>query len=159
MAADPYECYDAPYGAVGLISDLISVYMVVCLLAGRAPLYPKRSFRPANTGNWGVLCMFWMVVPFIINLINAGRCLGAGRWPLVLIAVGKALLGLIWGSFVLAFVPNPAQMLQSPGSGDAGGSNDTNTEDASVVTGEVGGEVVTRGNRSYREAGVQVGDG
>jgi hypothetical protein len=164
MVPDPYKCYDAPYGAVGLISDLISIYMVVCLLAGRTPLYPKRSFRPANIDFFGLLCFFWITVPFVINLVNAIRCLGAGRWPLGLIAVGKTVLGLIWGSliwgtFVLAAAPDPTQMMQSSGNGDAGGGNDANTEDASVGIAGVGREEVTRGNRSYREAAVQVGDG
>jgi hypothetical protein len=159
MVNDQYKCYDAPYGAVGLISDLISIYMIVCLLVGRTPLYPKRSFRPGNTDFFGLLCFFWITVPFVINLVNAIRCLGAGRWPLGLIAVGKSVLGLIWGWFVLVTAPDPTQTMQSSGNADAGGSSDINTEDASVGTAGVGREEVTTGNPSYREAAVQVGDG
>jgi hypothetical protein len=163
MVPDQYKCYNAPYGAVGLISDLISIYMIVCLLAGRTPLYPKRSLRPPTNDSFGVLCFFWITVPFVINLVNAIRCLAAGRWPLSLIAVGKTGLGLIWGGliwgiFVYVTVPDLTQMMQSSGNGDAGGGNDTNTEDASVGTAGVGREEVTRGNPSYREAAVQAGD-
>ncbi|PMD45955.1 hypothetical protein L207DRAFT_561426 [Hyaloscypha variabilis F] len=128
MVPDQYKCYDAPYGAVGLISDLISIYMII-------------------------------TVPFVINLVNAIRCLGAGRWPLGLIAVGKSVLGLLWGWFVLATAPDPTKTMQSSGNADAGGGNDINTEDASVGTAGVGQEEVITGNPSYREAAVQVGDG
>ncbi|KAJ5455721.1 uncharacterized protein N7458_003985 [Penicillium daleae] len=84
------EAYLVPYGAIGFASDIATLYMVTCLLFGRAPLCPARTI--CNTDLAKFLIGLWIFFIFVLNEYNVEKCWQ--HWELVLINVSNGLMGL-----------------------------------------------------------------
>jgi hypothetical protein len=83
------EAYLVPYGAIAFASDIVTLYMVTCLLFGRAPLCPARRIR--NTGSAKFLIGFWIFNLYVMNKYNVEQCWQ--YWELVLINVSNGVMG------------------------------------------------------------------
>ncbi|KAE9367115.1 hypothetical protein N431DRAFT_429846 [Stipitochalara longipes BDJ] len=160
-ASDPYTCYTAPYGAIGLASDLLSTYIYICLIGGRTPLYPKRTIR--NRTMTFLLLFSSTGLCLVLNIAIAGQCgrPGAAR-QLVWVAIVKCILGPFWGIAVfngaVQHLP-PIQPKKCDGAAGNGEVGDTyiRAEEADL---EAGGVETTRpGASRYQDASVQAGDG
>lgn len=85
------QCYLIPYGVVGVLSDLLSLYIAVCLAMSRRPLYPKRKIRyptPCHYVGAFILILYWSLWKE-----NITQCLD--YWQLFLINCGNAIMGLL----------------------------------------------------------------
>lgn len=85
------QCYLVPYGVIGVLSDLLSLYIAVCLAMSRRPLYPKRKIRhqtACHAAGVFVLISYWSV--WKENIVG---CLP--YWQLILITYGNATMGLL----------------------------------------------------------------
>jgi hypothetical protein len=85
------EAYLVPYGAIAFASDIVTLYMVTCLLFGRAPLCPARRIR--NTGSAKFLIGFWIFNLYVMNKYNVEQCWQ--YWELVLINVSNGVMGAL----------------------------------------------------------------
>ena len=156
-APDPFACYAIPYGIIGFLSDLVSIYMIVCLATSRAPLYPKRLIKHAGTV--GICWPCWVLIPALANGINIHRCSKNGMWPLAMIAAGKIVLGPLFGSGVLVLAAKNTpknKKAQSEAAGGVAGETRAAQRETDLETGRTR---EAAGGRSYWDAAVQVGDG
>lgn len=85
------QCYLIPYGFIGVLSDLLSLYIAVCLAMSRRPLFPKRKIRyttPCHYVGAFILILYWSLWKE-----NITQCLD--YWQLFLINCGNAVMGLL----------------------------------------------------------------
>ncbi|GFF46885.1 hypothetical protein IFM46972_08159 [Aspergillus udagawae] len=85
------EAYLVPYGAIGFASDIVTLYMVTCLLFGRAPLCPARRIRNIRSAKF--LIGFWIFNIYMTNKYNVEQCWQ--YWELVLINVSNGVMGAL----------------------------------------------------------------
>ncbi|GIC92362.1 uncharacterized protein Aud_008828 [Aspergillus udagawae] len=85
------EAYLVPYGAIGFASDIVTLYMVTCLLFGRAPLCPARRIRNIRSAKF--LIGFWIFNIYMMNKYNVEQCWQ--YWELVLINVSNGVMGAL----------------------------------------------------------------
>ena len=157
-ASDLHTCYTAPYGAIGLVSDVLSTYIFMCLVNGRTPLYPKRTIN--NRIMTSLLCVFWFcVLGLVLNIVIAVQCSrpGAAR-QLVWVAIVKCILCPFWGLVVVLAAVKHLSPSQSTKCDSAAGNGEVGdicarAEEADRV------ETTRPGASRYQDASVQTGDG
>jgi hypothetical protein len=87
------ECYLIPYGAIGFVSDILGLYMALCLIFARAPLLPTRKIRHMRVAKYLIFtCNFFVVM---LNYHNIGQCYI--YWQLLLINIGDAVIAILAG--------------------------------------------------------------
>lgn len=94
------QCYLIPYGVVGILHDLLTLYLGVCLALSRTPLYPTRKLRYRSAVGFTGWCM--VVNYFMLYKENVEKCIH--YWQLDLTTFGTVGFGLVfmmgvWGVF------------------------------------------------------------
>ena len=95
-ARDDLRCYALPYGGLGFISDMLTLYTIWMLSHGYTPWFPKRELK----GGWPDMILAGVgscgtVVSTIYTIV---RC--RGRWAFVLIAIWKLFLSICLNAMV-----------------------------------------------------------
>ncbi|PVH69856.1 hypothetical protein DL98DRAFT_521953 [Cadophora sp. DSE1049] len=161
IASDPYTCYTAPYGAIGLASNLLSAYIFGCLIAGRTPLYPKRTIQHRTVTI--LLWTFCFGMGLVLNIVIAAQCGRPGAaQQLVWIAIVKCILCPLWGIVALLGIVQhlpPIQFAKSDGAAENGEVGDTYTGAEEADLEACGVERTRPGASRYQDASVQAGDG
>ncbi|KAH8897632.1 hypothetical protein GQ53DRAFT_802900 [Thozetella sp. PMI_491] len=84
------QCYALPFGAIGMVSHLLTYYTVICLARGRSPLLPwtrlSRRYIGITSTTVGLLVSFPLTVRTMVQCRNT--------WEFILIAVWKVTLSL-----------------------------------------------------------------
>lgn len=95
MAIEALQCYELPYGGLGVLSDVLTVYTVIMLARGYSPWFPKRRLG----GRWfdiflGIASMGGTVTSVIHTMV---RCSRGAHWSFVLLGAWRGLLSLSLG--------------------------------------------------------------
>ncbi|KAB5585680.1 hypothetical protein GE09DRAFT_1234213 [Coniochaeta sp. 2T2.1] len=90
------QCYMTPYGLIGVLSDVLSLYIAVCIAMSRTPLYPKRRIRHRKACH--CLAVFVLASYWSLWRENVVQCLH--YWQLLLISYGNGTTGIALGMFV-----------------------------------------------------------
>lgn len=85
-------CYKLPFGFAGLINNIVTLYMVVCIICHRRPLFPWERLRFDSLAT--CLCGAWGLLLLFAYSSNFGGCLRSGNAALIMITVGKIVVGL-----------------------------------------------------------------
>ncbi|TFK68110.1 hypothetical protein BDN72DRAFT_61607 [Pluteus cervinus] len=77
-------CYGLPYGVLGLLSHLFTLYTIACLHNLRSPLWPAHKFKPGSlnllTGILGVTASPAIALYTISTCLNTFELLLIGLW-------------------------------------------------------------------------------
>lgn len=159
---DPYACYTVPSGFVGVINDLVSVYIFICLVGGRAPLSPKRRLQ--NQRWTGQFCLLCFGQTEIHNIAIARGCLtqpGAAQ-ALFWITLGRIALLPFLGMIVtgIALQHTAANGRVADGDGDVRDTHTVAEEAGSKASPVVVATTSTLGHKGrYQDAPIQTGYG
>jgi hypothetical protein len=162
-SVDPYRCYIVPSGVVGLINDLVSIYIFVCLVGGRTPLRPKRRLQNRR---WTVQFCFLCVGQVTVhNIVIARSCLrqsGSAR-ALIWITLAKIVLLPLVGMFVAGIALHHIAS-NGGGRGEDGGEDMVDTQAGTEASSKVGpvfaAATPTPGQKGqYRDATIEAGSG
>lgn len=160
----PYTCYTVPTGFIGLINDIVSLYIIICLMVGRTPLRPKRKL--CNQRRTGMLCILCFGQTEINNIILTRGCLQEPGQAQALLWMTLEKIVLFPFLFVIVTGTALKHILANGGGGagaGAGGEGDTHT--VAEEFGSKAGQVVvattpTSGhNGESRDAAIKAGTG
>ena len=127
-------CYTVPYGWIGFINGLVTMYICMCLLVGRTPLFPWRPRRHQRL----FFCLYWpwMLSVSTLYLINLGMC--ASSYVTLFWII---LVKFFWSICVMAAVGNAvkigldkmaAKSLPQRAGQEAGTTTDEERDDATI---------------------------
>jgi hypothetical protein len=85
--AGEIQCYALPYGALGLISHLLTYWTIACVSWGRIPIWPKRRIKECNYDIFLAILALCTCIP--IASITMNRC--RLSWHFLLICIWKLL--------------------------------------------------------------------
>ncbi|KAF8248848.1 hypothetical protein K440DRAFT_507730, partial [Wilcoxina mikolae CBS 423.85] len=88
------RCYALPYGAIGLVSHLLTYYTIALLSMGRSPIAPCRKLTSPRIDL--CLAILGLLGGSAITIFTIIRCLQ--RWQFILIAAWKATLSITLGA-------------------------------------------------------------
>jgi hypothetical protein len=99
------QCYALPFGAIGMVSHVLTYLTVICLASGRSPLMPwkKLGHKKLNI----TFAMLGLCISFPMAVLTMVRC--RNSWAFILIAVWKVTL-----SFTLSVMTIHAARLIEP---------------------------------------------
>jgi hypothetical protein len=85
--AGEIQCYALPYGALGLISHLLTYWTIACVSWGRIPIWPKRRIKECNYDMFLAVLALCTCIPIASITVNRCRL----SWHFVLICIWKRL--------------------------------------------------------------------
>jgi hypothetical protein len=94
MAAET-QCYNLPYGTVGMVNDALTYFTLVCLILGRRPLMPWSKLNLAYSTL--VVAGLQIIISVTVTAINVSRCSSA-HWHMFVLALGQAFRSLLAGA-------------------------------------------------------------
>jgi hypothetical protein len=120
--AGEIQCYALPYGALGLISHLLTYWTIACVSWGRIPIWPKRRIKECNYDMFLAVLALCTCIPIASITVNRCRL----SWHFVLICIWKLLTSVSLACITIhRCIVIRREKLQS-GTADAG--RDVNTQ-------------------------------
>lgn len=94
------QCYALPYGGIGLLSHLLTLYTFICLNRYRSPLRPWTDFNP----RWWdyIFAIVGFMGSITATVFTMFRC--HGLWQLEMIAASKLILSAALGFSTLTLI-------------------------------------------------------
>jgi hypothetical protein len=94
---DEIRCYALPYGAIGLVSHILTFYTIACLRVQRSPFKPWRELEHLRFDIFLAVCGLFF--GFGLTIFTMIRC--HQRWQFLVIAIWKAVLSITLGGINL----------------------------------------------------------
>ncbi|TDZ16882.1 hypothetical protein Cob_v010379 [Colletotrichum orbiculare MAFF 240422] len=90
--------YFVPYGTLGVINNLIGIYMWMRIMAGEAPLFPNRKIKHTNIVS--LVGLAWIVTVVVFAIVQV-RQMKTWRMKEITIGVTYAVVALTGGMIML----------------------------------------------------------
>lgn len=137
--------YALPYGYVGLINNLVAIFMLGCLTQYRSPLFPWRQLQHRRLS--ANICLAWSISTFVVQGINL--VVGARSGSLVVIIIGRVILSFLFSLVAVGGVWNhwkgaPSNTESQAVGQDSETRTDGEGESVAVRAGETNTETETR---------------
>jgi hypothetical protein len=91
------QCYALPYGAIGIISHLLTYWTIAWIGYGRVPLWPKHHIDHSKFDLF--LAAITLIVCIPLATISIHRC--RLSWHFILIGVWKLVTSVVLGAMVI----------------------------------------------------------
>jgi hypothetical protein len=98
---DELKCYGLPYGALGFVSHLLTLYSSLCLIHRRKAYFPLSKIKPGNHTLFDVVVSFiTFVVTVTLTSVTMARC--KNSWQYILLAVQSLFLSVALSAISLS---------------------------------------------------------